>query len=375
MPIQNTNQACRLPLSTEALEEVYKEILAPIPPVPLDEAASTQTIYEILSETSEATSFFKLLQANPSIAELVKSTNNVEYTVFVPIESSWSSSSSGYDNLIDEQRLSVHISPHYFPVDAFSHMPNIPTTLRSANGNGPQILKARYSISKKWSINGNALLRPNIRASNGLIHFIDGLIPLPKDIVTVVSDHSDLTYTAKALQITGLGEQLSNGSIKGKTILALHDGRFRALGPEILEFLFETEEGKKYLTALMKYNIFPSTTFFSNLIWPKNDSGSRATSEEGLPLIKGKRDMPLNTMLIGEDGEPKGIAITVARYGCLISMEVNGYSKIMDCDILGSDGSAHIVRDLVLPRHLTDEEMNDKVPSLQGIKNALGPYV
>lgn len=145
---------------------------------------------------------------------------------------------------------------------------------------------------------------------------------------------------------------------------------FAALGPDALQFLMETEEGKKYLKLLLKLHFCPGQTFFTNLLWPKNNSGDRRTSSNKHNIIKGQIKQTLATLVKPTEDGPKH-TVSITRYNCIITMAVNG-SPVVEQDIRGIDAVAQALGDILLPGDIVGKGPQDAISK---IKIAFGPFL
>ena len=327
-----------LPTDQNDLEDMFNGLLEHIPEISTDSRSSALTLYEILESDQPAESFRLLVREHPQLLACLQDETS-EYTVFLPPDL------GGIENQDPEtvqDILSMHISPHYVTTEGFLYMPNIPTAFRPRQLNGPQIIRIRASPCG-YSLNSRSrVIEQSTRARNGIIHRIDHPLVPPPDTLRVLEINGLSTFR-QAIRVSGVESILASGDIKGKTILAPHNAAFEALGREMLEFLFNTDEGRPHLRDMLKLHILPNTTFFSNFIWPKNDTGARQTSETPIRKIKGKITQQVPSMLGGPDDATKQVSVTVARCNGLISMVVNDQAKVVKQDLAAMDGVVQVL--------------------------------
>jgi hypothetical protein len=76
--------------------------------------------------------------------------------------------------------------------------------------------------------------------------------------------------------------------------------------------------------------------------------------------------------------EGKSLAVDVARYGRLIEMKVNAFSRIVYQDGMASDGVLQIPDNVLIPpKKVGDEEVeyNGEELTVEDLKERLSPYV
>ncbi|KAH8901495.1 Fasciclin-domain-containing protein [Thozetella sp. PMI_491] len=334
------------PLDADLLEEAYHRLVAQLPHIPIDESRKGETIYDIIKSIPEAASFFRAIEQQPDVAAALRSSDN-EHTIFLPSDPPGETSALSND---DMEAVLLHISPHYLTTEGFLHMPNVPTLLTPPKSNGPQILRT-CPFSLGWHINDSArIVEGNIRASNGIIHKIDRTISSPPALLPTL-EQSGLSFFRRAIHVSNLESLLVGDGIRGRTVFAPSDAAFKALGEEILHFLLETTEGQPYLVTLVKLHVCPNLTFFSNMIWPKNNTGQRQTSADGLRRIKGRQQQLIPTLLAtGELGsDPVVLTITIARYNGLIAIGVNQNARLTQQDLATSDGVVQVIGRVLFP--------------------------
>jgi len=142
------------------------------------------------------------------------------------------------------------------------------------------------------------------------------------------------------LEKTGLYPLLNNtADHKGATLFAPSNSAFRRLGPRINAFLF-SRFGQKYLTALLMYHGADNITLYSDAIY-KLDAES-APPHHKVP--KGFIHVDLPTALAD-----KSLSIDIARYGRLITMKINGFTRVSVLDGIAADGVIHVVPNVLIP--------------------------
>ena len=110
---------------------------------------------------------------------------------------------------------------------------------------------------------------------------------------------------------------------------------------------------------------------------PGDDNNSTIFKREadrphhGVP--KGFFHVDLETLL-----EDKSLSINIFRYGRLIEIKINGFSRVVISDGVASNGVIHVVSDVLIPpKQLNgaDEEQYDQELTLEEFKERLEPYL
>lgn len=328
-----------------------------------------QTIYEIIKGDADAAAFARLVEKLPRIHAMLQDDGS-EYALFVPVnvEVEIPPSQQALEDLV-----SFHISPHYSTTNEFLYRTNIVTILVPPCSNGPQVIHTDVSASALLLNESSRIIKANIRARNGLVHYIDHPLYPPPSSLRVLESRGVGRFF-KALQYSGLASACITTEIKGRTIFAPSDSAFGTFGWSTLDFLFRTAEGQPYPNALVRRHLCPGITFFSNCIWPKNNNGVRVTSEDEPRMIKGNQVQRIPTMLV-VDGEADMLDVRIGRCNRLISLEVDGTAKVVVQDLAASDGVVHIIDRLLLLLGAKTEEAEDDDAKFEAFKARMRPYV
>lgn len=358
-----------MPSDPDVLERHFNEAVVNLPFLTADETHKDQSISDILTQDPQATQFVSRLQQHSELLDKLSTSTDGEHAVFVPVDRAWSPACGSHDDL---SLLSNHISPHYFSTEWMTHMPNVATLLHPTGLNGPQILRTRFTPDG-WHLNEIAtLVKGNIVASNGVIHLVDQVLLPPLDLKHVISRKDELSMFAQAIDICGLDATLNGTDPTGRTVFVPVNHAFESLGAEAVAFLFQSEEGRPYLEAIVNRHVCLGMTMYSNFIWPKNNTGARVTSRDERPRLKGRIKQDLPSLLTGDEGQAVSINVTVARYNGVIAMEVNGSSKVVLQDLPASNGVAHAIDSLLPP----SRGGNSSAPtSLEELKELYRPYI
>ncbi len=171
---------------------------------------------------------------------------------------------------------------------------------------------------------------------------------------------------------TGLIDILNDTSKHtGGTLFAPSNFAFKLLGPKVNAFLFSSY-GRKYLRCLLKYHVVPNQTLYSDAFY-KADRADEQDVPKGIfhvsiVPISGRtlltpRQVDLPTLL-----HDKILSVDVGRYGRLISIRINGFSRVAIEDGIARDGVIQVVSNVLIPPkkvggvavHWQGEEMTEE---------------
>lgn len=362
----SATQYVALPRDPDELEKLFNHRLSQLPKTPIDLSRQNLTIFEILAAEPRATNFLRHLASHQHLADTLKSTTDGEYTAFVAVDDGWTEEDHGRS--ATETMFSIHITPHYYDTDSLPSWTNVPTILRTASSHRA-VLNITFD-SSALRVNGSKIVKANIRAKNGMVHFIEKPCLALPDLRSVLKSGADLSYMAQVIALAG--DIISKE--EAQTILAPSDDAFRTLGEDVLTFLFHSDEGRPYLSALLKLHILPKVTVLSNLIFPKNDTGDRIASSDVLKPIKGTVHSAFDTLLKAKDGKYIPMHLTFYRYSGLIAMKVGETATVVVPDVSAKNGSLHVIDTVLLPRRISSET-GVKALSVDELKAVLCDYV
>lgn len=340
-------------VNLDGLEERFGQQASLLAPMPLDKSNDNQTIYAILQGTPSASCFLEHLDRTPSIASLLRDTESGEYTVFVPPNDAIPPAGK------EAAWLEAHVSKHYVSTETMACLANAASILRDGHANGPQIVRLRAEGATYGANRTSTIARANLVAKNGILHFLEGVDMPPGSTKDVIKDRKDLAQFSKAFCLT---EDTEKG--QGRTVFAPNDEAFAALGEDMTTFL-ESEQGQIYLVALAKCHVLPGKTVYTNFVWPDNDNGERLGSADKMPTIKGQRTLRFPSLAGNE------MAIHVARYNSVIEVLVNESAKVIDSDVMASDGVVQVLDRVLLPNgHAASDGL-----TLAAFRELMQPFV
>ncbi|KIX09475.1 uncharacterized protein Z518_00555 [Rhinocladiella mackenziei CBS 650.93] len=330
-----------------------------------------QTVYEMISKSKYTTKLAAAINEFPDLVDLLNGTK-ANYTVFAPTDKAFEKIPKHAPKPTKEflkKLLIYHISTEFYPAGRILVSRTIPTALEAeAIGNVPQRLSSQVSLRGLTLNFYSRVVGINIFGTNGVIHGIDSILLPPPKVVDILSvlpgEFSTLDF---ALEKTGLYPLFNDtSSHEGGTFFAPSNFAFQRLGPRINAFLF-SKFGQKFLKALLLYHTVDNITLYSDAIY-KVDAES-APPHHKFP--KGLIHVDLPTGLEGES-----LSVDIARYGRLVTMKINGFSKVSVLDGIAADGVVHVVPNILIPPKtpggpgVADDDMD-----LDEFKARLAPFV
>jgi uncharacterized surface protein with fasciclin (FAS1) repeats len=311
-----------------------------------------RTVYELIAESKYTTKLAKLINEDEELVKLLNSTT-ANFTVFAPIDSAFGKIPKHHKEPSKEfikKLLTYHVSTDFYPAGRVLVSRTIPTALGGEYlGDEPQRLSTQISL-KGLTVNFySRIVAVNIFGTNGVIHALDSiLLPPPKAVDIISLLPGEFSTLELGLVKTGLIEPLNDTSAHvGGTLFAPSNFAFQRLGPKINGFLF-SKYGEKYLKALLAYHVVANYTLYSDAFY-KASSNQEAESnnddyEPNSGIPKGIFHVDLPTLLA-----EKSLSIDIARYGRLITIKVNGFTRVAIPDGIAADGVIHVVPNVLIP--------------------------
>ncbi|EED14210.1 Fasciclin domain family protein [Talaromyces stipitatus ATCC 10500] len=308
------------------------------------------TIYELISKSNHTHIFTHLINKYDDVVKLLNSTSGKKHTVFVPVDSAFKNIHHPHHNISKEailHLLEYYISPEVFSAPDFFNVQTVPT-LRQEETKSKFPQRISTSLTRKGlTLNFHShVIRPDIYATNGIIHAIDNLL-LPafysKTIVELVP--SVFSTLDLALMKTGLIDEFDPSTPTiGGTFFAPTNDAFAKLPLEVNAFLF-SPAGQKYLKALLKYHLIPGHTVFTDAYYKaKSDDDD---DEEDSLVAKKHFDLP--TYL-----DKKPISIDIRNFHRLALITVNKHTPVAVANVPVKEGVIHLVPSVLIPPHKHD---------------------
>ncbi|KAJ9603266.1 hypothetical protein H2200_012044 [Cladophialophora chaetospira] len=306
---------------------------------------ANQTIWELISESKYTTKLAAAIKEFPELVETLNGTK-ANYTLFAPTDRAFQKIPEHAPKPPKEflkKVLSYHVSPEFYPAGRVLVTRTIPTALEA-----PFIGKVTQRLSTQIGLRGltvnfySRIVAIDIFATNGVIHGLDSLLLPPPKVVDILSAlPGEFSTLDLALEKTGLYPAFNDtSSHQGGTLFAPSNFAFQRLGPRINAFLF-SRYGLKYLKALILYHAADNITLYSDAIY-KAESQAKSGPPHGVP--KGFIHVDLPTGLEG-----KSLSIDIARYGRLITIKINGFTRVAVSDGIAADGVLHVLSNVLIP--------------------------
>ncbi|KAK8067952.1 fasciclin domain family [Apiospora saccharicola] len=341
----------------------------PVLPVPLEDPPdghghhkSDLTLYEAIQASEYATKFAKLIDNYPDIVKTLNSTKKDEsITIFVPTDRAFEKIPDGKPppRAFVEKLLEYHVVPGYFPAGRVLVSSTMPTAFESKRhlGGRPQRIHVGVGYGGVRFNFYSKLVFANLYCKNGIAHGIDALlVPPPPGKKLIELFPQQFSSLILAAEKTKLGKDLKDKLGKrpnltgGSTFFAPTNWAFQKLGPRANAFLFNTKRGRRYLRALLEYHVVANETLYTDAYYGRK-AVSAADAWEDAVEAEARRgssryhvDLP---SLLGD----KSVAVDVWRWGGVVSMKVNGFTRVAVTDVPDRDGVIHVVGSVLIPPH------------------------
>ncbi|PNP46113.1 hypothetical protein TGAMA5MH_02148 [Trichoderma gamsii] len=307
---------------------------------------SSYTIYELISKSKYTTKFAKLVDDHPGVVELLNSTDS-NYTLFVPLDKAFEDIPDDHkkpSKKVVEDALRYHIGLGEYPAKRILHTYTLPTAHdEELLGGEPQRLRTSVGLGGVKINFYSKVVAADIVAKNGVIHAVNHILVPPPYLGRIISLFPDRFSTLLlAYEKTDFVKFIHGVNLKGSTVFVPTNGAFNWLGPRANAFLFNTSKGRKYLKAILKYNIVPNATLYTDAFYDKRDDKDDKSEVE--PLSHETFDLPT---LLGD----AHISVDIARVFGFASIKVNGYSRVVVPNGVGKNGVIQVVNRIPLPPH------------------------
>ncbi|KAH8670636.1 FAS1 domain-containing protein [Ilyonectria robusta] len=305
---------------------------------------SNYTIYELISKSNHTTEFYKLVKDHSKVVKLLND-SDASYTLFVPIDKAFEDipkHKKPSDEFV-EDLLDYHVGVGSYPAVRILTTHTLPTALEEKFlGGKPQRLRTSVGISGVRVNVYSKVVAVNIKAKNGYIHAVNKILIPPTMIGREISFFpAQFSTLLLAYDKTDFVKYIHAVKMIGSTVFAPSNSAWERLGPRANAFLFNTEKGKKYLTALLKYQIVPNITLYSDEIYYGDD---KTTKPEVVMDGVDHFHLELHPLL-----EKSSLGVDVYNWKGWTSIVVNGAVKVGFQDGIGKNGVIHVVEDIPLP--------------------------
>ena len=331
---------------------------------------SNLTVYQLIAESKYTTKLAELINKYDDLVELLNGTT-ANFTVFAPTDRAFEKIPKHAPEPSEEflkKLLTYHVSSDFYPAGRVLVTRTIPTLLKAEFiGDEPQRLSTQISF-KGLTVNFySRIVAVDVFGTNGVIHGVDSiLVPPPKvrDIVTLLP--GEFSTLELGLRKTGLYDIINDTDTHvGGTLFAPSNFAFRKLGPRANAFLFSSY-GEKYLKAILLYHIVDNFTLYSDAYY----NGEDAAIHHDHRIPKSRVHLELHTALEG-----KMLGVDVARYGRLITIKVNGFSRVVVQDGIAADGVIQLVSNVLVPPKTEGPGVAEEDISVEDLMARLEPYV
>ncbi|KAF4980549.1 hypothetical protein FZEAL_3484 [Fusarium zealandicum] len=309
--------------------------------------SSEYTIYELISKSNYTEEFFKLVQDHKEVGHLLNDTN-ANLTLFAPIDKAFEHipkdpEHKPSDGFV-ENVLNYHIGVGEYPAGRILFTHTLPTAFKESwLGDEPQRLRTSVGLSGVRVNVYSKVVAVNIKAKNGYIHAVNKILIPPPMIGRVISLFpAQFSTLLLAYEKTEFVKYVHNVKMIGSTVFAPSNNAWQRLGPRANAFLFNTDTGKKYLKALLKYQIVPNTTVYSDAIY-YGDEKDENTRSKNLLETTGDFHIELPTLL------EKSVGVDIHTWKGWTTMVVNGAAVVGFQDGIGKNGVVQVVRNVPIP--------------------------
>ncbi|MEM9647630.1 MAG: fasciclin domain-containing protein [Bacteroidota bacterium] len=184
------------------------------------------TLYEIISQNPDMTTFTAALEKLPSLRDVLNDDSNVatladNFTVFVPADSAFDSFllESGFDGI---EAIDMENPDHVDFLVAYVYnqiaLESWPRAILEAEGVGFLSTNTLEKIQMLFNttegeivLNGTSSVISETNARNGMVYLVDNVVPLPT-VATFIGAHPDFQTMQQALEIaeSELGSNIKN---------------------------------------------------------------------------------------------------------------------------------------------------------------------
>ncbi|KND88312.1 Stabilin-2 [Tolypocladium ophioglossoides CBS 100239] len=331
------------------------------------------TIYELIHRSEHTTRFAKVVDEHPSIVKLLNSTA-ANYTLFAPTNEAFKDLPDADDHAPDkhfvEALLKYHIGLGEYPARRILSTHTIPTALDEKALDGePQRLRTSIGLGGVTVNFYSKVVAANFEATNGIVHGVNNILVPPPTAGRLISLFpGQFSTLLLASEKTDFAKYIHSVKLVGSTVFAPTNAAFQRLGLKANAFLFNTEAGRKYLAALLRYHVSPNATLYSDAYYDKT-GGDGDSEAEGLK----RAHYNLPTLL----GDAR-VRVSIVSWGPVSAIEVNGYSHVTVRDGPAKNGAIQVVDKVLIPpcKHKGPKKPDDtKDIEVEDLKRSLAPYV
>jgi uncharacterized surface protein with fasciclin (FAS1) repeats len=328
------------------------------------------TLYEAIQASEYSTKFAKLIDNYPDIVARLNSTKKGDdwTTIFVPTDRAFAKipdhdGSKPPPKAFVEKLIEYHLVPGHYPAGRVLVSSTLPTALESKKhlGGRPQRVHVGVGYGGVKFNFYSKLVFANLYCKNGIAHGVDALlVPPPSGDKLIELFPQQFSSLILAAERSGLGKDLKDKLGKhpnltgGSTFFAPTNWAFQKLGPRANAFLFNTKRGHRYLRALLEYHVVANETLYTDAYYGRKSTTSVSSdnydvSDNGEAETRrgsSRYHVDLPTLL-----DDKSLAVDVWRWGGVVSMKINGFTRVAVTDVPDRDGVIHVVSSVLIPPH------------------------
>jgi uncharacterized surface protein with fasciclin (FAS1) repeats len=279
------------------------------------EACSSKSAKADIVDTAKAAGGFETLLAAAEAAGLVDALKSEgPLTVFAPTDEAFAKLPEGTIPALleDKEKLASILKYHVVPGKV---MAEDVTKVESATSLLGQAIPV--STEDGVTVAGANVIKTDIYCSNGVIHVVDSVM-MPKNVVELAQSAGSFSTLLAAAEAAGLVDTLTGSG--PFTIFAPTDAAFAALPEGTVSDLLKPENKDK-LAAILTYHVVPG----------------KVTASEVVGLTEAKTV------------EGSMLDIAVEKDGDKVTGVMVDNAKVVQTDIIGSNGVIHVIDAVVLP--------------------------
>ncbi|RJE20842.1 fasciclin domain family, partial [Aspergillus sclerotialis] len=350
--------------------------------------------------------FASLVKQDKTLVNILN-TVSLDHTVFAPTDQAFDEFPGNLSSFSKEDIRALvlyHVSPGLVSLDALLEAGGgtVPTLLnQSVLGEDglAQRVDFRVDVEGEGEVvlgykSEGRVVTGDIPATNGFLHLITSvLLPPPPTVAILNSLPTEFSTFTLALIKTGLYRTLSQipnttapskgaaGNLNRTTLFTPPNTAFESLHSSIPEFLFSTEEGTKYLRALLEYHIVANFSLFSDVLY--TDEGEVVEFKDGegvsveLPTLLGGGNCSVLVDVGGDGNRDGGDGDEIETKtkpdrvkGEMIT--VNGV-EVTTMDSVTRYGVMHVIDRILIPGGW-DEDEKGKL-TVEELKERLKPWI
>ncbi|KAK3102540.1 hypothetical protein FSP39_012058 [Pinctada imbricata] len=242
------------------------------------------------------------------------------FTLFAPTDEAFKNLPPGLAKYLENNitALADVLKYHVLSVSVFSK--DITNEELAPTLEGKSIRANKYG--EVITIDGAKVTKPDLRASNGVLHVIDKvLLPPGGSLVELAIGCPKLSTLVKAVTIAGLVDTLNGSATLPLTLFTPMDSAFAKIPQEDLEKLLHD---KTALTNVLTYHVINGTFYSAGL------------RDGDVPTLNGQT---VNVKVSGE------------------GVTLNGNVKVILADVTATNGVAHAIDTVLMPKSMTFDEI------------------